>query len=200
LKKLINILLFSFLICSAYGQKSRCDSMDIAEKSSNQWDEVEKLNGRWIQTGRWIQLDSHCKIASIDTFLHGKRHGISVGYMPDGREEYKYYCINGLAEGLAHFVDSDTLHMYGQFKNGKMDGEFLAYRPNGKLYMKFHRTAGVWDGEKVIYYDSGRVHIKKVYDNGELVLRLEFKDDSANTLLSERIGAENNHEVEGDPE
>lgn len=194
MKTVFTILLFIFLFCSAYGQKSKCDSIANAKENKLNFD------SKGLPMGRWIQLDSHCNIIRIDTFLNGKLNGISVGYFPDGSEMLKYHYVNGLAEGAAHWLDSDTLQIYGQFKNGKMDGEFLVYRPNGKLYIKFHRTAGVWDGEKIIYYDSGRVHIKKVYDNGELVLRLEFKDDSANSLESERVGKENNHEVEGDPE
>ena len=178
---------FLFLLLETYGQKSKCDSIR----------EANKFDLRGTPTGRFVWLDSLCRITQIDTFLNGKVNGTQIGYTPDGNVRFKYLYVNGSREGSAYYVESDTLKIYGQFKDNVRQGEFLVYNLRGTLYKKIQYTDGVWDGDYFIYFKSGRVHIKKIYDKGELILRQVFKDDAKNSLESETDGRENNNEVEG---
>ena len=65
------------------------------------------------------------------------------------------------------FTGKVTGQTQGSFKNGKKDGPWVRYWPNGQLSYKTIYEDGKVDGPWVGYFESGRLVIKGTYKDGK---------------------------------
>ena len=55
----------------------------------------------------------------------------------------------------------------GSIKNGKMEGVYVSYWGDGKLWGKGNYKNGAEEGEWISYYDNGQLSSKGSYKNGK---------------------------------
>ena len=67
------------------------------------------------------------------------------------------------------FTGKVTGRDQGSFKNGKRDGPWVSYHPNGQLDYKGTYRDGKEDGPWVTYYGNGQLLSKGTYKNGKKV-------------------------------
>lgn len=75
---------------------------------------------------------------------------------------------NGKAEGewIAYW-DNGQLDAKGSFKNGKRVGEWIHYHENGQLWMKSSYKNGKEEGFWEVYYDNGHLESEGEFKKGE---------------------------------
>lgn len=85
-----------------------------------------------------------------------------------------YYAKDNVlrASGTATFIDSNDDN------NSRFDGAFIAYYPNGKVWIKQFFKDGVNDGEYTEYFDNGLMKQHEFYKNGVLDgVKTVFEED-----------------------
>jgi len=110
--------------------------------------------------GYMIQVENDGNIVYKLPIIHGKEHGLAIGFYNSGEK---------LSERL--------------FVRGKKHGVFKQWWPNGNLRYLFHYNHDKYDGKQMIYFHFGKLQEEKNYHNGveEGVQRIW---DSTGTLIS----------------
>ena len=65
------------------------------------------------------------------------------------------------------FTGEMTGNPQGSYKNGKKDGAWVYYYPNGQVYYKGNYKNNKREGKWVYYYPNGQVHYKGNYKNNK---------------------------------
>ena len=111
-------------------------------------------NGQPLAKGKYINQkrdstwnfysDIDGKLITTENYKRGQLHGKSV----------LFYVDNGVEAEVTHYVD------------GKKEGDFRKYFPDGKLMTKGNYLNDQLDGEFVVYYNNGSIEISGKYKNG----------------------------------
>ena len=84
----------------------------------------------------------------------------------------------------------------GKMVNGKREGLWLTYSPDGNLWFKKTYVEGIIDGISYMYHMNGQLRSKSIYDmgvelsteeynkKGKLRFKLEFEKDKNGKMLS----------------
>ena len=84
----------------------------------------------------------------------------------------------------------------GKMVNGKREGLWLTYSPDGNLWFKKTYVNGIIDGISCMYHKNGQLRSKSLYDmgveltteeydkKGELKFKLEFEMDKNGKIIS----------------
>ena len=84
----------------------------------------------------------------------------------------------------------------GKMVNGKREGLWLTYSPDGNLWFKKTYVNGIIDGISCMYHKNGQLRSKSLYDmgveltteeydkKGELKFKLEFEKDKNGKIIS----------------
>ena len=97
-------------------------------------------------------------------------------YFPDNKQVLttKQY-IDGKLEGeqLAWHPNGNRFyeHMYS---SGKQDGAQSQWWANGRLMQKFFFKNGKQEGEQFAYHCNGKNYCREIYKNGKLITRSEW--------------------------
>ena len=52
------------------------------------------------------------------------------------------------------------------YKDGKLEGQYLYFYNNGKLWIKNHYKKGLLHGDREVYFKDGKLEKKEKYKNG----------------------------------
>ena len=113
--------------------------------------------------------------------------------------------MNDLTErGGLYFKKSSEIPFTGELEgryqgkmiNGKREGLWLTYSPDGNLWFKKTYVNGIIDGISFMYHKNGQLRSKSIYDmgveltteeydkKGELKFKLEFEKDKNGKIIS----------------
>jgi antitoxin component YwqK of YwqJK toxin-antitoxin module len=68
--------------------------------------------------------------------------------------------------------------MEGSFANGKREGEWVSWFPDGQVWSKGYFKNGKRDGKSWVYHPNGQLYMKGEYKDGEKIgLWLVFNED-----------------------
>jgi len=93
---------------------------------------------------------------------------------PDGNFIYCAKVIPGKSQPMRHglftsWYRTGELRKTGEYHYGKLEGEQKEFYQNGQLKEKLvYVKGGTLDGEHIAYYPDGSVEIKEIYKNGKL--------------------------------
>lgn len=71
----------------------------------------------------------------------------------------------------------------GNYLNGKMEGEFQSYYPDGKIMLKAIYKNGLLDGSSYYYFPDGKVQKETKYERNKIIFVKEY--DKNGKLLYE---------------
>jgi antitoxin component YwqK of YwqJK toxin-antitoxin module len=132
-------------------------------------------------------------LLAIDAFLEIS-DSIGDGYFEfeatAGRNELHFWMDGTLAEGeIKEFYENGQERYSGQMTNGKCDGYFTFYYPEGGVKAKRFFADGKPRGEQLNYYANGNLYavyevdeneiitsLRRFYDDGTLMESGEFRD------------------------
>ena len=122
------------------------------------------------------------------TFKDGQKNGLSQVF-ENGRLVMEMNFLKDVLNGFfKYYFPNKTIQLLMQYKNGKLDGEFIQYHPNGAPQMKANYVEGVQDGiaqtfdpfnnlVQEMFYKNGFLEgpVNTYHDN-ELVARTYYKE------------------------
>ena len=120
----------------------------------------QKKEGTWRY---YSDIDS--SLVAEEHYRKGILHGKSINYYPEtGKPAEIFEFVNGKREGpyLKFFPDGSTMTK-GTYKNDQLDGDFTLYFPNGKI------------------------ELKGQYKNGEQVGNWNYFDEEGNAIPEEEF-------------
>lgn len=176
-----------------------------AQEGLNNYDSEGKRHGSWKIT---FKKDPG-QVRYEGQFEHGKEIGLFKFYQlgqdnpaatklfsPDSdTAEVTYYSQKGkiisegkmqdtvrIGEWKYYHRNSDKLMMLENYENGVLHGEKLTYYENGKLAEKSFYKNGEPDGERILYSENGVILEHLTYEDGELHGPAKFYDAQGELL------------------
>jgi len=114
----------------------------------------QKKEGKWRY---YSDIDS--SLVAEEHYKKGILHGKSINYYPEtGKPAEVFEYIDGKKEGpyLKYFPDGSTMTK-GNYKNGLLDGNFTLFYPNGSIELKGQYKAGEQVGNWNYFDEEGNV-------------------------------------------
>ena len=93
--------------------------------------------------------------------------------------DYKVSFGDSIPQHRIDFHIDGSRRMEGNFVNGKREGEWISWHPNGGgIWSKGYFKNGERTGKSWIYHTNGKLYMKGAYENGKKVgLWLVFDED-----------------------
>jgi antitoxin component YwqK of YwqJK toxin-antitoxin module len=91
-------------------------------------------------------------IESEVVFVDNKKHGVEKTYFEDGKLKESITWVNGVQEGETKSYDDDGGYFTGSYKNGKFDGLWKGFYPDGSP-----KVENLWQEGRLIevrFYNS----------------------------------------------
>lgn len=86
----------------------------------------------------------------------------------NGKPQFKFEILYGVKHGKASELGFEGNKLFeGQYVNGKQNGPWVYYHPNGQVEIECEYLLGDLHGELILYYDNGAVSTKYTSVNGE---------------------------------
>jgi antitoxin component YwqK of YwqJK toxin-antitoxin module len=128
-----------------------------------------KYVNKEIKDSVWTYYDEAGVMISKDRYKMGKKHGLCVVFLPDGKiSEERNYKEDILQGEFKDYFDGVSLRSKGQYYDGKLDGRVVYYYPNGvEVAVGFYRN-GLKVGPWIYKTESNKVREKELYRNGVL--------------------------------
>ena len=79
------------------------------------------------------------------------------------------------------------LSFQGNFSDGKPDGVFYNYYPDGQIHNEMNYTMGVKNGSQRVYDEDGNLMVEIVVENGEPVSGYTIINDVKNILKADEL-------------
>lgn len=143
------------------------------------------------KTGVWRDFRANGNITKAVSFIEGKENGDSYVFDKNGGIREKANYIDGLLSGLKityKSVGKNRKKVYfpvrkERFKEGKLDGETMAYYKKDKPQEVTSYVKGKKHGSSKWYYKSGELLSDSEYDKGVLtgVLNTYYKNGQVKT-------------------
>jgi antitoxin component YwqK of YwqJK toxin-antitoxin module len=81
------------------------------------------------------------------------------------------------------FYYSDRqVQMTGAYHDGKRDGFWVSYYPNGKKWSEGYYRNGKNNGKRITYFESGKIRYVGYYQDDRRVGKWKFYDEAGNLL------------------
>lgn len=133
-----------------------------------------KYINKEIKDSTWNYFDEEAMLISKESYKNGKKEGLCMVYLPDGKlaEELNYK--NGLLEGpYKKYFDGVIIREKGQNLKGYLDGKIIHYFPNGVEVAAGYYLNGKKNGVWVYKNQDGTIKEKELYLNGRLANKKE---------------------------
>jgi antitoxin component YwqK of YwqJK toxin-antitoxin module len=135
---------------------------------------VGKYINKEIKDSVWDYYDEEALLISKESYKNGKKDGLCIVYLPDGKlaEEINYK--NGLPEGpYKKYFDGVILREKGQNVKGYLDGKITHYFPNGIEVATGYYLNGKKNGVWVYKNQDGTLKERELHINGRLASKKE---------------------------
>jgi antitoxin component YwqK of YwqJK toxin-antitoxin module len=128
------------------------------------------------------KLEGLIRIRTPDYFIsktvykNGLKNGISVLYYGDVMEtinEISFYQNDTLHDALYSFYKSGILKESSKVVQGKKEGIYKLYYPNGKIKLEAHYSNDICKGYSTEYYNNGKIKYTGNYSGSFIQARLE---------------------------
>jgi antitoxin component YwqK of YwqJK toxin-antitoxin module len=104
-----------------------------------------------------------------ENYEEGERNGISSYYAPDGKTIiYQIYYLKDIAYACS-FRDENNKMTPPHFLDAK-EHTFTSYYPDGKPSAKMTFIGGLLQGEKTIYYPSGKLCVQRTFVDDDMTM------------------------------
>lgn len=135
-----------------------------------------KYVGREIKDSVWTYYDEGGTLLSRETWVKGKKEGISYIYLPDGAISEEKQFRNDVEEGpFKKYFGKHKIKSHGAYKAGKLEGRVAYLYPNGVEAAAGYYRAGIKNGPWIYRGKDGKVTEKELYKDGELASPEETK-------------------------
>lgn len=126
-----------------------------------------KYSSKEIKDSIWSYFDEAGVLISKDSYKAGKKNGLCLVYLPDGKiSEEKNYKEDKLHGDFKEYFDGVNLRSKGTYLDGQLDGRTVYYYPNGtEVAAGYHRN-GLKTGPWIYRTETGKVREKELYRNG----------------------------------
>jgi antitoxin component YwqK of YwqJK toxin-antitoxin module len=138
---------------------------DFLKQIPNNYSGVVKLCGENCIDGSLTK-----GLLRLIKYKNGKIDGLCYEFDCDGGFDEQYYKY-GIPEGTwVHYNTNGLFDFVRNFKNGKLDGEYLLYDSQlGRLREKCFYKGDSLDGEYISFWENQRIKEKSLYKNGDKV-------------------------------
>ncbi len=130
---------------------------------------IGKYVGEEKRDSVWVFYDEYGYLLSKESYSKGKKNGLSIIYLPDGKiAEQKNYKMD-LPDGpFKQFFDGKIVKGEGVYINGHLDGKVSYYFPNGVAVAQGYYKMGDKVGPWIYRSENGKVKEKELYIDGKL--------------------------------
>jgi antitoxin component YwqK of YwqJK toxin-antitoxin module/GH24 family phage-related lysozyme (muramidase) len=145
-------------------------------------------NSRWSDWNKEQPIKDGVRINQYDN--EGRKQGYWEQYYDDGSLDGKGNYVNDMEDGYWEWYhENGQLASQGLSVDNQRDGIWEIYYDNGNLNAKGNYINGLEDGIWKFYHPNGELRLKKLYNNGELVIRLPLTESKTPSfLLKEEMG------------
>ena len=159
--------------------------MGISRKFYDDGNIAEVLNydKNGVQNGEHTLYYPSGKIMRKEMIVNNKNNGKFISYYEDGNMEqegkYKDNKMNGVWKTYSNDVKG-ALKYYATFSDGKYNGLYKEYYPNGKLFAEGNKIQltedlDVYDGKVQVYDSLGNISRVLTYESGKQTNKEEIK-------------------------
>jgi antitoxin component YwqK of YwqJK toxin-antitoxin module len=117
--------------------------------------------------GEYIKYYLNDQIEQTTFFKNNLEDGKSIFYYPNGDLKIEANYIQGEYDGIYKEYYSkkynNQLHIYREYKNGKLENNYLVYFPNGELEIKTEYKDGNVVNKFESWYDNGKKCSETIY-------------------------------------
>ena len=111
-------------------------------------------------------------------FSDGKIDGVQKYYNDDGTLKSEHIMMNGVKEGPQKFYRDGVLNRIENYKNNILNGERIEFFPGtDKIRTSSHYENDKKNGITDVYYESGNIHQKIKYHQGQIKSFKQFYKD-----------------------
>lgn len=126
-----------------------------------------QFDSSYKRTGKWKADFLHQGYRAVCDMKNDVNDGFFEFYNENGICEIKYPFKNGVKEGETFYKEYD-LEKIEHWKNGKRNGIFTE-KEGGRIVKEGNYIDDELHGEYREYYSNGKLHLKSIYNHGELV-------------------------------
>lgn len=125
----------------------------------------------------WSFYDEKGILLSTETYVKGKKNGISKVFFANGAVSEEKYYKNGLLEGPFKqlFDDKKGIRAEGAYVADQFDGKCSWYYPNGIAAAQGYYEKGIKKGVWLYKTESGKIKEKEVWQNGKQLNEKEME-------------------------
>lgn len=146
---------------------------DKAEGAARVWHPNGKLQSQAIFINNLLEGNAttyfaNGKIETQETFKNGKRHGIMKIYdEEDGKVNMEAPYTDGEINGVLKIFEGGKLATSTVYENGKANGQYIIYNPNGTKRITATVVNGKLEGEAKVYDQTGKLRKIEYYKDGK---------------------------------
>jgi antitoxin component YwqK of YwqJK toxin-antitoxin module len=117
----------------------------------------------------WNYFSFYNKVlASKETYKHGKKHGVSIVYFPNGVHSEEVEWVDGIKNGTwRQFFQNGSPKLLSEYRQNKRNGEFLFYHPKGYVEIKGKYVNDLMEGAWSYYDEKGSLKSEILYIKGK---------------------------------
>lgn len=144
------------------------------------------VNGSREGTWKFYYSD----VYEVCTYEHDQKQGRATLYYKNGQvaERYAYRNDERYNDGaVENFYEDGSPKKSGYFTEGRMNGKFLAWYPNGQLRYEEHYVQGQNQGQVLAYDEAGNVLTNDLYEAGVLVRHEKSAQEIAEEARQEAL-------------
>ncbi len=135
----------------------------------------------------WVFYDEYGNLLSKEIYLNGKKNGLFIVYLPDGKiTEQKNYKMDVLDGPFKQYFDGKIVKGEGVYVNGGLDGKVSYYFPNGVAVAQGFYKKGSKVGPWIYRSEDGKVKEKELYVEGKLANKKKTDEFFAKTKINEQ--------------
>ena len=123
-------------------------------------------------TGTITKFDSLGHILSIIEVKNGKKNGLAKIWGDNGKY-WEHYYSDDIKNGKSLEVHEDKRRVFGQYINGKEEGEWIWKDSTGKLDQTAFFKNGLYDSIAIKYANEKKEE-ERLYKNGKLICTRRF--------------------------
>ncbi len=110
-----------------------------------------------------------------ETFLMGKKHGVSYKFYNGGKPSEYLEWQNDLKNGKwEQYFENGQIRLTGTYLADTLNGSFISYNPDGSLSIKGNYTNGSMDGTWTYYNEAGEIDLAVEYKDGIMLPNAEM--------------------------
>lgn len=122
-----------------------------------------------------------------NTYLQGDYDSLTISEYSEFGTPATVVFHQGNTKFFYQFYSNCALRSSGKSIDGKREGRWLFYHPNGLLQTEASFTGGRENGKYTVYRDNGIPYYCGIYENGRRTGEWEFYDDEGNIVQRQKF-------------